>query len=65
MFPNIYREMAARDRMTIKQLAAHVGISATSMSNKLNGRTQFNLSEMSKIQALFRNYTLDELFKQV
>lgn len=64
MFPNIYREMAARDRMTIKQLAAHVGISATSMSNKLNGRTQFNLSEMSKIQALFRNYTLDELFKQ-
>ncbi len=65
MFPNIYREMAARDRMTIKQLASHVGISATSMSNKLNGRTQFNLSEMSKIQALFRNYTLDELFKQV
>ena len=64
MFPNIYREMAAHDRMTIKQLAAHVGITPTSMSNKLNGRTQFNLSEMSKIQELFGNYTLDELFKQ-
>ena len=64
MFPNIYREMAAHDRMTIKQLADHVGISPESMSNKLNGRTQFKLSEMSSIQNLFNSYTLDELFIQ-
>jgi DNA-binding XRE family transcriptional regulator len=56
--------MAAHNRMTIKQLAEHVGITPDSMSNKLNGKTQFKLSEMSSIQALFNSYTLDELFRQ-
>ena len=63
MFPNIYKEMATHNRMTLKQLAAYLGISAESMSNKLNGKTQFKLSEMSAIQQLFDGYTLDELFR--
>ena len=63
MYPNIYKEMAAHDRMTIKQLAAKLGISPNSLSNKLNGRSDFKLGEMSKMQNLFSGYTLDELFK--
>lgn len=64
MYPNIYKEMAAHDRMTIKQLAAKLGISPNSLSNKLNGRSDFKLGEMSKMQNLFSGYTLDELFRQ-
>ena len=63
MFPNIYREMAAHNRMTVKQLAEHVGITPESMSNKLSGRRQFKLSEMKKIQTIFGGYPLDDLFR--
>lgn len=62
MFPNIFAAMAANNRMTIKQLGREVGISAKSMSNKLNKRTEFTRSEMLKIQKILGNAPLDELF---
>ena len=63
MYHNIVREMAVRNRMTINDLSAIVGICPKSMSNKLSRKTAFNLDEMIKIQRAFDSVmTLDELF---
>ena len=62
MYPNIYREMAVHDRMTIEQLSRKLGITAKTLSNKLNNKTQFTLDEMLKIQEIFGGIPLDELF---
>ena len=62
MFPNIYREMATHGRMSIEQLSKQIDMKPRTMSNKLNGRTQFNLDEMLKIQEVFDGIPLDELF---
>jgi DNA-binding XRE family transcriptional regulator len=45
-----------------KGLAAYIGISERAMSAKLNGRCQFTLAEMRKVQSAFPNCTLDYLF---
>lgn len=63
MFPVIYREMAVHGRMTIDELSKHLGISAQSLSYKLNGKSQFKLNEMMKIQELLGKIPLDELFR--
>lgn len=64
MFPNIYREMAARNRMTAKDLSTVLGINEKTLRNKLRGKTEFTHKEMLKIQQLFGG-TLDELFRSV
>lgn len=63
MFPVIYREMAVHGRMTIDELSKYLGISAQSLGYKLNGKSQFKLNEMLKIQELFGKIPLDELFR--
>lgn len=66
MFRNIFREMAANNRMTINDLSKELGICSKSLSNKLSRKTDFNLPEMLKIQQIFGGkITLDELFEWV
>lgn len=66
MFQNIFREMAAHNRMNINDLSKELGICSKSLSNKLERRTAFRLDEMLKIQQIFGGkITLDELFKWV
>ena len=62
MFPRIYAAMAVKNRMTIVQLSNEIGISARSLSNKLNGRTEFTREEMIKIQKILGGIPLDDLF---
>ena len=62
MFPRIYAAMAVKNRMTIVQLSNEIGISARSLSNKLNGRTEFTRKEMIKIQKILGGIPLDDLF---
>lgn len=62
MFPRIYAAMAVKNRMTIVQLSNEIGISARSLSNKLNGHTEFTRDEMIKIQKILGGIPLDDLF---
>ena len=63
---NVLRGEMAKYRVTIAQLAEVVGISANSMSAKLNGKVDFTLSEIRKILAFFNakgeNHTVETLF---
>ena len=60
-FENIYRELAG-SHMTQKELAKTMGISEKSLTNKLYGRTEFNLPEMLNAKRAFPGCTLDYLF---
>lgn len=62
MFPNLFIELK-RSKSTQQQLAERIGISHSSMQNKLQGRTQFTLKEMRDIQAVFADCSLDYLFQ--
>ena len=65
MFQRLIAEMAIR-KMSINQLSKELGISSRALSNKLNGKSDFDRKEMFKIQQIFGdNLTLDELFKWV
>ena len=63
MFPNILVELK-RMHYSQKGLAAYVGMSEKSMSNKLNERSEFTFSEMKRIQTAFPECSLDYLFTQ-
>ena len=63
MYPNIYREMAGHGRMTIKELSSRLNIDPKTLANKLNGKTQFNLDEMLKMQQIFGGISLDDLMR--
>ena len=63
MFVTLYKELAGKNRTSVKQFAEDIGIAEASMRNKLSGKTEFTLREMRKIQQFFGgNLTLDELF---
>lgn len=64
MFPNLFIELK-RSKSTQQQLAERIGISHSSLQNKLQGRTQFTLKEMRDIQAVFADCSLDYLFFRV
>lgn len=61
MFPNILIELKAHKYSQIG-LAKFIGISRASMNNKMNGRSDFTLSEMRRIQDAFPGCSLDYLF---
>ena len=63
MFPNLFIELKRR-KSTQQQLAERIGISHSSLQNKLQGRTQFTLKEMRDIQAVFADCSLDYLFSE-
>lgn len=54
MFNNLFREMAAKNRMTQRQLANILGISEKTMTNKIHGRTEFTLTEINTACSLFK-----------
>ena len=63
IFPNLMIELK-RNHYSQQGLARYIGISPSSMQNKLKGRTQFTLQEMLAIQSVFRNCSLDYLFTE-
>lgn len=63
MFPNLLVELKQK-HYSQRGLADYIGISESSMENKLRGRTQFTLREMRAIQAVFKNCSLDYLFTE-
>ena len=54
MFSNLFKEMAAKNRMTQRQLANILGISEKTMTNKIHGRTEFNLTQINTVCSLFK-----------
>lgn len=58
-------EMVRAD-ITIKQLAMKIGITERSLRNKINGVTEFTLSESIKIKNILSiEMSLEELFEKV
>ncbi len=61
MYPNLELEMFKR-RVTVRDLAKRIGISESSMHNKLKGRNEFLLSEIEKILDIFPEVNWRVLF---
>ena len=63
MFNNLNAEIA---RAGIKKtdLAKKLGISINSLTNKLNGKQEFKLSEVQIILKLFPEKNIDDLFEK-
>lgn len=52
LYPNIRAEMGRR-KITIRELAEGLGLSASTVSSKLNGKREFTLSEIERIARMF------------
>ena len=64
MYSNLEAEMA-RVKMTQAQLAKELGITATTLSLKLNGKSNLSLKECMKIkQVLGTDLSVDYLFAE-
>ena len=64
MYPNLRAEMA-RYRITGAEIAELLGILPSTVSSKINGKTDFTLSEAVKIKEfLHTSLTLEELFER-
>lgn len=50
---NKVRGLLAEKKVTQEELASAIGVTYTTLNNKLNGRTQFNVNEISKIARFF------------
>ena len=62
MFPNLEAEMA-RSKITQLQMAEMLGVTPTTLSFKLNGKSSLLLKECVLIkQSMFPDKTLDYLF---
>ena len=61
MYPNLELEMFKR-RVTVRDLAKRIGISESSMHNKLKGRNEFLLSEIEKMLDIFPEVNWRVLF---
>lgn len=62
MFTTINMELA-RERMSVKDLATKAGIKYSTLLSKMNGHSEFNRSEMLRIQSAFdRKVPLEVLF---
>lgn len=65
MYRNLRAEIV-RAGLTIKEIAMRIGISERSLRNKINGKTEFTLSEAIKIRKIVnKNMSLEELFESV
>ena len=63
MYPNLEAEMARR-KVTRLELAAKLKMTATTLGNKLNGKSDISLPECLAIKKELKiNMTVDELFK--
>lgn len=62
IYPVLISEMA-KNKVTKTIVAKAIGISTRSLYSKLNGKTDFTLSEADKIHSIFFPYiSKDELF---
>lgn len=63
---NVLRGEMAKHGMTVAEMANVVGISKNSMSKKINGKSDFSLTEIRKILAFFNSlgdaHTVESLF---
>lgn len=60
---NLIAEIAKK-KITKKEIAKAIGISQKTLFNKLNGKTDFTMSEMMKIRdTFFPGRSLEELFE--
>lgn len=63
MYPNLEAEMARR-KVTRMELAELLGITPTTLGNKLNGKTDISLPECLEIKAKLKiSIPVEELFK--
>lgn len=63
MYPNLLAEMARR-KITAKELAEKLGVTPTTMSWKLNGKSTFTLEEASQIKVILgTDVLIEELFQ--
>ena len=65
---NKFRSYLALRGMTIKDLAERIGMSISTLSNKINGRNEFTASEIAQIQAVLNipdEEVLDIFIKEV
>ncbi len=66
MRPNTLKGEMARYGVTVARMAAELGVTPATVRLKLNGKTDFTLTEARKILAIFRQlgraYTAEELF---
>lgn len=63
MFPNLEAEMA-RKKISTARLGSVIGCTEKSAKNKLDGITEFKLSEIQAILELFSECTVDYLFER-
>ena len=63
MFPNLKAEMARND-VSVLQIAKALGVTRKTFENKMNGVSQFKVTEMWKIQGMFPDCSLAYLFEQ-
>ena len=64
MYPNIKAEMARRN-ITMKKLAEDLGMRLATLSDKMNGKYEFNLDEINRIKtAIGVDMSIDELFER-
>lgn len=61
MYPNLELEMFKR-KVTVRDLAKRIGISESSMHNKIKGRNEFLLCEVEKILDIFPDVSWRVLF---
>lgn len=63
MFNNLKAEMA-RNGIEVNVLAKELGISRVALSSRINGRTEFKMTEVNKILEMFPNLTFEYLFER-
>lgn len=62
----ILKAEMVRANITVKQLAMKAGITERSLRNKINGVTEFTISESIKIKNILSiDMSLEELFEKV
>lgn len=66
MKKNVLRGEMAKYGLTVADMAKELGVSHATMSNKLNGKTDFTLTEAKQIVRFFNskgeNHTLESMF---
>lgn len=64
MYANLH-DALKRKNISLKKYAEFLGVTEKTVQNKIQGQTEFTLSEVDKtLSFLFPEYTLNYLFKQ-
>lgn len=56
------RGLMAENKITQRKLASELDLNITTLNFKLNGKTDFTLSEAMKISTIFNNKPIEEIF---